>query len=104
MGTFTFNVTKSTDTSGGVTVKATLDDSAIDRIAAHAASVYFPQGVEITPATDPKTYRAPTAEEVATALATGLANGMVANGDRYAKEQAQAAAVAAVSDSSVVIG
>lgn len=101
MGTFTFNVCKSTDQTGGVTVRATLDDSAIDRIAAHAVSVYFPQGVELD--TDPKTYRAPTAEEVATALATGLANGMVANGDRYAKEAAAAAATAQITDSTVVV-
>lgn len=99
MGTLTFTVQKDTDPAG-ITVTASLPDSSIDRIAASATAAHFPNGV-----TDPATgtVRAPTVQEIVTAIATALATGLVANGDSYAKQQAAAQAMAAISQTPVMI-
>lgn len=94
MGTLTLIVKKDVDEP--ISYAVTVMDMDIDRLAAAYAATYFPNGIEVTPATDPKTYRAPTSAEVVAAISQGLANGMMANVVSFEREQAAKAAAEAV--------
>ena len=129
MGTLTLNVTKSSDTTGGISFAVNIADADIGRLSQAYAASYFPQGVLVTaaipavpaipaqpavmsvdgktvvtpavaavPGVDavPAVYRAPTAAEVVTAIANGLAQGMLANTVSYERQKAASDAAAGV--------
>ena len=100
MGTLTLNVAKSTDAIGGITYKVALADGDIDRIAAAYGAIYFPEGMPDT-STTPPGVRAPTSDEIVTAIVQGLANGMMANVLSHERAVAAANATAAVQPISI---
>ena len=93
MGTLTLNVTKSTDTTGGISYTVDIADADLDRLSVAYAASYFPQGVTDTPGGTP---RAPTSTEVVHAISDGLAKGMLANTHSFELQQATAKATASV--------
>lgn len=96
MGTISFTVHKDSDPSAGIVEGVMLSDADIDRVAAAAAASYFPNGVPVTPATNPPSVRAPTSAEIVQAMVTGVVNGWVANVLSYERGVAAANASAGI--------
>lgn len=91
--TFCITAQLSTDPAPMQHCETTADANLGYFITAMAAS-YFPQGVAVTPATNPPTFRAPTPQEILDATGAGLWQGEVANINSYLANQAAAQAVA----------
>ena len=102
MGTLTLTVKR--DDAEAIAYAVTLADNDIARLSVAYAAAYFPNGIEETPAVlnpdgsvlTPVVMRAPTSTEVVTAIASGLANGMLANTLSYERQKAATDAAAGI--------
>lgn len=85
MGTLTLSVQKTN--AQAINFSVDISDTDIDRLAVAYGEIYFPTGLNGA---------APSTTDIVTAIARGLANGMMANVETHEKAKAAAEAAAAV--------
>ncbi len=98
-GQFCLSSQRSTD-AAPFTFCQTVSDSEINAVAQAGAALLLPQGVLVTPASadgkTPAVYRAPTGQEITDAMGASVWTGWQVNATSYQRQQARAAADAAI--------